>query len=287
MIWSDEDNRALIADHYPWFLDIYDAYPKPIMRCDAARYFILHFEGGVYSDLDVECYGSIDNLIRGSRLFLAAEPEQHLKQRQASSRGLPYLLCNALMGSEAGSKFWLHVHGVLEKQRACRLVLDATGPYMLTGAVISADEALRPDVLLADTWSPRNKLGRECPDGEAYRLFMTEQFNCLNQPEKPLFNHLWYGVWIKKPDKSPKRKGRLKWGWRQWLYPHLHYGVNAAELTIKKQTLEPVANRPRILIATPMKNAELNIRALSATDRVIGLPRRADRYRDFVQRLSR
>jgi|GEM_PF-6238093 len=61
------------------------------MRCDAARFFILHFEGGVYSDIDLECYQSIDNLISGSRLFLAMEPEQHLKDRKAASRGFPYL----------------------------------------------------------------------------------------------------------------------------------------------------------------------------------------------------
>ncbi len=271
MIWSDEDNRALIAAHYPWFLEIYDAYPKPIMRCDAARYFILHYEGGVYSDLDVECYRSIDYLISGSRLFLTAEPERHLKQRQSASRGLPYLLCNALMGSEAGSEFWLHVHGVLEKQGACSSVMDATGPFMLTGAVMSADEALRPDVVLADVWSPLDGLGRECHDAEEYRLFMAEQFNCLNPPEKPLLSHLWHNSWSKKKlDKRPQGVGRIKWGWRQWRYSHLQYGVNEVELKIEKQKLEPVANRPRILIATPMKNAELNI----------------ERYRQLIESLD-
>lgn len=51
--WSDEDNRNLIKDHYPWFLETYDSYPNPIQRADAARYFaVLHY-GGIYADLDI------------------------------------------------------------------------------------------------------------------------------------------------------------------------------------------------------------------------------------------
>jgi len=31
------DDRQLIAEHYPWFLETYDALPKNIMRADAVR----------------------------------------------------------------------------------------------------------------------------------------------------------------------------------------------------------------------------------------------------------
>ena len=53
MHWTDETSRKLVADHYPWFLETYDAYPSYIQRCDAARYFISHRFGGVYADLDL------------------------------------------------------------------------------------------------------------------------------------------------------------------------------------------------------------------------------------------
>ena len=55
MRWTDESSRELIAQHYSWFLPIYDAYPSYIQRCDASRYFIVHHLGGVYADLDIEC----------------------------------------------------------------------------------------------------------------------------------------------------------------------------------------------------------------------------------------
>ena len=46
MKWTDESSRQLIADHYPWFLPTYDAYPSYIQRCDASRYFIVYHYGG-------------------------------------------------------------------------------------------------------------------------------------------------------------------------------------------------------------------------------------------------
>merc|ERR1719253_552338 len=51
--WSDAANRALIEEHYPWFLSTYDAYPTGIQRADAARYFAVHHHGGVYADMDI------------------------------------------------------------------------------------------------------------------------------------------------------------------------------------------------------------------------------------------
>ncbi|OOZ40443.1 hypothetical protein BOW53_07665 [Solemya pervernicosa gill symbiont] len=269
-IWSDEDNRALIEDHYPWFLEIYDAYPKAIMRCDAVRYFILHHEGGVYSDLDVECLGSIDGLMGASRLFLSAEPEKHLEERQASARGFPYLLCNALMGSERGNGFWNHVHEVLVKQRESYTVLDATGPFMLTGAVMTVADELRPDVLLADSWSPHDKHGNSCHDSAAYRQTMYAQFNCLDTVDKPLLNHLWHGSWSNKDlNRRPKRKS-LKQIWRELRCPELDYKDIASAIVIDNQRLEQVTSHPRILIATPMKNAASNI----------------ERYREMIEALD-
>lgn len=52
VLWTDDMNRKLIQVHYPWFLKTYDAYPKAIMKADAARYFFLHRFGGLYLDLD-------------------------------------------------------------------------------------------------------------------------------------------------------------------------------------------------------------------------------------------
>lgn len=62
-LWTDTDNRRLIEERYAWFLPTYDAFPRPIQRVDAAKYFILHAHGGVYADLDCECVKPLDDLI--------------------------------------------------------------------------------------------------------------------------------------------------------------------------------------------------------------------------------
>ena len=58
-LWTDEDNRALISEHYPWFLEKFDSFPQDIHRIDVSRIFYMHRYGGVYSDLDVVCLKSV------------------------------------------------------------------------------------------------------------------------------------------------------------------------------------------------------------------------------------
>ena len=41
-LWTDAENRALVAERYPRFLRMYDGYATAIQRSDAARYFIAH-----------------------------------------------------------------------------------------------------------------------------------------------------------------------------------------------------------------------------------------------------
>jgi len=61
-LWTDADNRQLVADRYPWFLATYDAFPRDIQRVDSAKYFILDTHGGIYADLDCECMKPLDAL---------------------------------------------------------------------------------------------------------------------------------------------------------------------------------------------------------------------------------
>ena len=46
-LWTDEDNYNLIKDHYAWFLDTYEALPKPVMKADSARYLYMYHIGGL------------------------------------------------------------------------------------------------------------------------------------------------------------------------------------------------------------------------------------------------
>ena len=61
-LWTDDDNRNLIKDHYPFFLNQYDAYDVKMKRIDSSRLFYIHRYGGVYLDLDFACLQPFDTL---------------------------------------------------------------------------------------------------------------------------------------------------------------------------------------------------------------------------------
>ena len=273
-VWDDNDNRTLIESHYPWFLSTYDAYPKNIMRADAARYFILHHEGGVYSDLDVECYSAIDELIFNSKFFLSVEPEVHSKVKIATSRGFPFMLCNAFMGSEPGHKFWSHLHEILQRQKDCPYVLDATGPFMLTGAGLSAPADIKPDIVLSDLWSPGNSFGLPRSDTDEFKSKVRSHFRSLSNPTKPAIAHLWHSTWFRhKRSHIGKLLSDAKWSWRKKWHPNLAFKHTYEDEIIGRQILNPWNEKHRILIATPMKNAGKQIDQYRALIEALDYPK--------------
>lgn len=94
MFWTDEDNRNLIRDKFPWFLEIYDKYEYGIQRADAVRYFILYTYGGLYTDADFLCKKPCDDLFYQPKdLFLIQSPNGSY-------------ITNSFMASKPKIKFW-------------------------------------------------------------------------------------------------------------------------------------------------------------------------------------
>lgn len=141
--WDHESVRALIAAKYPGFLPTYDAYPFFIQRCDAARYCILHHEGGLYVDMDIENLKSVDDLFEDNELSLFR-----------LARGYS----NAAMASAPGHPLWQHVLHELPRRAArprqgfLRLrqprtyyISSSTGPIFLTNCIESGRFDRLPD----------------------------------------------------------------------------------------------------------------------------------------------
>lgn len=147
-LWTDDDNRVLVRDHYPRYLEVYDALPYVIQKADFVRPLYLHLHGGFYADLDVEGLKPIDSI------FTTDWPEALLFRR---SSGPPAVVlgrehhrasepkcCNAFMGSEPGHPFWLLLldrilmacarkRGPFESK--LEYVISTTGPDMLEEAL--------------------------------------------------------------------------------------------------------------------------------------------------------
>ncbi|KLU02044.1 hypothetical protein RISK_005870 [Rhodopirellula islandica] len=130
-LWTDQNNRELIAEEYAWFLETYDGYPAAIQRADAIRYFILHRFGGMYVDLDFICRKPLDPLLADQGCVVGMEPPQHCRHHR-----VPNLLCNALMASAPGHPFFERViqrlPDFVDHVENNEPILSSTGPIMMS-----------------------------------------------------------------------------------------------------------------------------------------------------------
>ncbi len=153
-LWTDEDNRNFLSQHYPWFLPIYDNYPEHIMRVDAIRYFILHHFGGVYVDLDFECIRPLDALLAGKELVFGLEPAEHFPIHFPTVQPLPHIVCNAFMASARRHPFWERMFRYLDAYHRAPDPLNATGPFVLTRACESYPDKASISIESADLLYP-------------------------------------------------------------------------------------------------------------------------------------
>ncbi len=141
--WDHESARALIAAEYRWFLPTYDSYPFFIQRCDAVRYFILHHEGGLYVDMDMENLKPVDDLVQDNELSL-------FKLVRGYS--------NAAMASAPAHPLWERVFEELPRraerprrgplrlpQRRGYYVCGSTGPMLLSDCIAAGGFDRLPD----------------------------------------------------------------------------------------------------------------------------------------------
>lgn len=138
-LWTDADNRAYIEKNYPEFLETFDAYPHPIQRADAIRYFLLRDFGGIYADMDIEILGSMN------AYFDHVEGDAFLVQ----SGNVP-VFTNCFMASKPGARFWDEVIERLKKPQIPWyaftkhfIVMYSTGPLMLNRVANESKQILQ------------------------------------------------------------------------------------------------------------------------------------------------
>jgi mannosyltransferase OCH1-like enzyme len=132
--WTDDANRAFVAQVFPEFLAVYDGYRHPVSRADLARYLVICRFGGIYADLDCESLKPLDDLLVGKELVFGLEPPSHVKRPAVASRGFTRIVCNALFASVPNHPFWRHLFPLLVASKDEGNVLECAGPFALTRA---------------------------------------------------------------------------------------------------------------------------------------------------------
>lgn len=141
--WTDDEMDNLVQKHYPMFWPMYQEYAGTtadfiatrIHAADMWRYFVLHKEGGVYADLDVEAVRNVEKVVERHSLIVATEPVAH----SVVLENIPRMSNNAFLASRPGHPFWMKVFSrllvALQEEGAASDPVAATGPRMLEGVI--------------------------------------------------------------------------------------------------------------------------------------------------------
>lgn len=96
-LWTDKEVEAFSWTH-TWAQLIFEEADNLAEKSDILRYEILYQQGGLYSDIDVICLKSFNDLTTGPITFFAGQETNLLK----NENGQPFYLCNALFGASKG-----------------------------------------------------------------------------------------------------------------------------------------------------------------------------------------
>ena len=118
VFWTDQDIDNFVREQYPGFYAFFNSYELSIEKVDAVRYLILKSYGGVYLDLDMECFRSINSLV-----------EKHDLIFQSREQGG---ITNAIFASAKGHWVWNNIENTLMMSVNESKPLRSTGPLMLT-----------------------------------------------------------------------------------------------------------------------------------------------------------
>lgn len=130
-----------LKKYYDFYKEIY----PHIAKCDFSRYAIMYKYGGMYFDLDFKFLKKIPEEFLDNHLVLCQEPsfqDSYYKENVFKSTGRKAVLCNGVVMSSPGNKFWLglmdRVMAYYSSQGSMKIftdVVSATGPRMVTDYV--------------------------------------------------------------------------------------------------------------------------------------------------------
>lgn len=154
-LWDDSSINELIDIHYPSLQPIYSEIPLPVMKADLARYLILNAKGGLYIDLDYECFKPIGRLL-SKECVIGLEPRSSAKYH-----GYDYLLGNAFIASTTEHPFIsfliessLKKIAMTDAAKVSRYdyAMSTTGPFMVNAAYRSYNQPksiklLKPELI--------------------------------------------------------------------------------------------------------------------------------------------
>jgi mannosyltransferase OCH1-like enzyme len=158
-LWTDDDLKAIANQHFPEVTEAMDKGPG-VVKADIGRYMVLCLYGGIYADLDYECYKPFDPLLDREILLtyvnyvlvghLTWITLGHLKAIHECGRRL---VSNALIGVMPNHPLMFRaIQECGRRYNENKSIEEKTGPVMLTEIV--REMSLIDEVFNANLFSP-------------------------------------------------------------------------------------------------------------------------------------
>lgn len=190
-LWKADEMNNLVKTEFPDFWPTYKSLNYPIQRLDVIRYLILYTYGGVYTDLDTECFRPLEDLFNGRAFCFGEEPEGnniHLD--------LARFVGNAFMASSPKHPGWWavleEIRISLKRNYKVQTVLNTTGPLMISRIFDSLQKKYGAELLPFERVAPVTKR-------EVYNYIIG--YDCATfekKIEKATCAHYFFGLWEKE-----------------------------------------------------------------------------------------
>jgi mannosyltransferase OCH1-like enzyme len=147
VLWTDEDNDLLVSTWFPQYLPVYNWLPIVIQKTDFARLMYLYRYGGIYADMDYECYQALPPCLPQLCGFMAVQSPFSLNENlqnslMISSPGHPVILAamdiinQTVLDLKARKKYPFNLKNKLIGPLVANFItLGLTGPQVLDKAV--------------------------------------------------------------------------------------------------------------------------------------------------------
>ncbi|CAF3995689.1 unnamed protein product [Rotaria sordida] len=175
--WTDNNSKEFLEKNYPWFLKSWNSYKTNVQKADALRYFLLHYYGGIFLDMDLYCLHKLDGLF--NYLDNRVSSDKHIF---LAVKAFPVGISNGFMISTRNHPLLERVIKNLELYNRNFLLPHATivisaGP-MCISIQIQLNRSLWNSILILD--GKENMIG--------------------GKTNTPIFKHLGSGSWHKADD---------------------------------------------------------------------------------------
>ena len=156
-LWDDSSINQLIDVHYPSLQSKYSEIPLRVMKADLIKYLVLKAEGGLYIDLDYECFKPIGRLLN-KECVIGLEPHSNAKHH-----GYDYMLSTAFIASRRDHPFIsfliecsLQKIAMMDATKLSRFdyAMGTTGPFMMNEAYRSYNRPESIQLLKPELVSP-------------------------------------------------------------------------------------------------------------------------------------